>query len=899
MLKCSAHRETFGIMIARILWPLLVLLVAAAGVPQSAAADSESAPAWIDPGWRRTVVRYAVSFDERGLSTTVFDFEILALDQKGAETISQRVLSYNSYFDELTVSDLATVKANGQIIAVDDRAIRDQPASTDTATPIFNEARNRIIAYSQVDAGDKVRGRAVYKDKWPRFAGEFEQFWTQPSDQPPEVIELTLDGPASKPLRTAGRDVEHSEERSGDRIVHHVRLKQDLPKQRAESIGGFDRARRFEASSFADYAAFAAALHARNAPMAVSSAVLQSLAAEIAGDATSTAGKVERLHNWVAQNIRYVGIGLEDGGLVSQPAAAVLAERYGDCKAHATLLKALLSAHGIEANLVLVNADPHYTLTEVATLNFDHAIIYVPQLDQYLDPTASRVAFGALPSQLSGKPVLNIDTGKLAVIPVTPPERFTLGSDTDTTLAPDGTRQGRTVLSGLGLGAALGREAARNLEWVDRQHLANEMIAKDQLSGSGDYLVPDPRKLSDEYAITATFQLKPVKLGRSLHLPMAVLTDPRLPLLKLITGGVRDQSFRCLPLQYRETSSLSLPDGINLSYKQAPVTYTAGFDGETAYGAVHGHIEVHGEVAVEGRTIRSQVRVQLSFDKPVCPADFVNAIKMGLSKFDEFRRSDIGLTSRPVGYVVEISPDYNLGIKAFDSKNYELALTWLKPLAEQGHGKAQSYLGYMHQHAYGVARDYREAARWYLLAAEQGDTYSQVNLGEIYEKGLGVARDDSRAAQWYAKAADLGYQQAQLYLATLYRDGRGVARDYKQAEKLYATAAEQGSGWAQMNLGLLYTHGGDGLPKDYGKAIDWFRKAADNNDPDAKYDLGWAYEEGLGVPKDREQAIEWYRKAADQGHQRARSSLDRLSGSNDSFWPSLLQLVLSVLQLLF
>src|SRR6266851_5455654 len=150
--------------------------------------------------------------------------------------------------------DLATVKANGQVIAVDDRAIRDQPASTDTATPIFNEARNRIIAYSQVDAGDKVRGRAVYKDKRPRFAGEFEQFWTQPSDQPPEVIELTLDGPASKPLRTAGRDVEHSEERSGDRIVHHVRFKQDLPKQRAESIGGFDRARRFEASSFADYA---------------------------------------------------------------------------------------------------------------------------------------------------------------------------------------------------------------------------------------------------------------------------------------------------------------------------------------------------------------------------------------------------------------------------------------------------------------------------------------------------------------------------------------------------------------------------------------------------------------------------------------------------------------------
>src|SRR5258707_5677477 len=114
-------------MIAGVLRPLVAVFLTAAGLLANvAAASPDSAPAWIDPGWRRTVVRYAVSFDERGLSTTVFDYEILALDQKGAETISQRILSYNSHFDELTVSDLATVKANGQVIAVDDRAIRDQ-----------------------------------------------------------------------------------------------------------------------------------------------------------------------------------------------------------------------------------------------------------------------------------------------------------------------------------------------------------------------------------------------------------------------------------------------------------------------------------------------------------------------------------------------------------------------------------------------------------------------------------------------------------------------------------------------------------------------------------------------------------------------------------------------------
>lgn len=884
-------------MMTRVVWPLLVLLVCAAGGSPGIAAERDTPPAWVDPGWRRTVVRYAVTFDERGLSTTVFDFEILALDPKGAEAIAQKVLSYNSYYGDLSVTDLATVKADGKVIAVDPRAVRDQPASADTSSPAFGEERNRLIAYSDVGPGDKVKGRAIYRDKRPRFEGEFERSWIQPEDQPPEVIELTLDGPASKPLRTAARNIEHSEERSGNRIIHHVRLRQDTPVRQQAEIGAFDRARRFEASTFADYTALAAALNARNAPMATPNEALQAFAAQIVGDATTTTEKVERLHNWVTQNIRYVGIGLEDGGLTSQPATAVLAARFGDSKARATLLKALLATQDVDADLVLVNVQPRYMLTEVATQNFDHSILYVPALDQYLDSTASHVAFGALPSALAGKPVLNVETGRLDTIPMTPPERFSLSSETDTTLLPDGTRQGRIVFSGRGLGAALSRDAARRLEQVDRRHFADERIAKDGLGGTGDYIVTDPRKLSDSYAITATFQLTPVKLDATLNLPPTVLSDPRLPLLQQITGGVLEEPFRCQPLHYREATALHLPDGINLSYREAPVTYTANFQGETVYGTVRGHIEVNARIALDDRTVRSEAEVQVRFDKPVCPAEFVNTVKLGLSKFNDFQRSDIGLTRKRVSYVVEISRDYNLGTKAFRSKNYHLALTWLKPLADQGHASAQSHIGYMYEYGCGVPRDYREAMRWYLLAADQGDTYSQMNLAEMYEKGWGVAPDDQMAAQWYGKAADLGDRQGQLHFATMYRDGRGVARDFKQAEKWFGLAADQGSAWAQMSLGVLYAHGGDGLPLDYNKAVDWFRKAAEGEEPIAEYNLGWAYEAGLGVAKNLDQAIEWYQKAADHGDKLARRRLDELSGNGP--WALAGRLFVMVLKVLF
>jgi hypothetical protein len=161
-------------MIARIYPALLVLLISSSFVAANAAETTavHQDSVWVDPGWRRTVSRYKVTFDEQGLSTTVFDFEIQALDDKGAEAISQQIATYNGYFSELRLDDLATLKADGGVIAVDERAIRDQPASADISSPYFDEQRQRIIAYSNVAPGDKVRGRLTYKAKRPEFAGE-------------------------------------------------------------------------------------------------------------------------------------------------------------------------------------------------------------------------------------------------------------------------------------------------------------------------------------------------------------------------------------------------------------------------------------------------------------------------------------------------------------------------------------------------------------------------------------------------------------------------------------------------------------------------------------------------------------------------------------------------------
>ena len=45
-------------------------------------------------------------------------------------------------------------------------------ATADSSSP-YSEERRKVIAFSHVAAGDKIRGRVVYKAKRADFAGEF------------------------------------------------------------------------------------------------------------------------------------------------------------------------------------------------------------------------------------------------------------------------------------------------------------------------------------------------------------------------------------------------------------------------------------------------------------------------------------------------------------------------------------------------------------------------------------------------------------------------------------------------------------------------------------------------------------------------------------------------------
>jgi hypothetical protein len=99
-----------------------------------------------------------------------------------------------------------------------------------------------------------------------------------------------------------------------------------------------------------------------------------------------------------------------------------------------------------------------------------------------------------------------------------------------------------------------------------------------------------------------------------------------------------------------------------------------------------------------------------------------------------------------------------------------------------------------------VKQDYVEAVRLYRLAAEQGHARAQCYLGGMLWYGRGVVQDRVEAARLYRLSAEQGNANAQFLLGDLLLFHRGVEQDKVEAMRLYRLAAAQGDKLAQSRI---------------------------------------------------------------------------------------------------
>ena len=124
-------------------------------------------------------------------------------------------------------------------------------------------------------------------------------------------------------------------------------------------------------------------------------------------------------------------------------------------------------------------------------------------------------------------------------------------------------------------------------------------------------------------------------------------------------------------------------------------------------------------------------------------------------------------------------------------------------------------------------------------------------------------------AQEFKASAEQGDAAAQTKMG----DYHFERKEYTQALQWYEKAAQQDNVDAILQLIEIYENG-YGVTKDEKKGVMYEKKAAGLGSAKAQYYLGNTYHNGYGgEAKNLSKAVEWYRKAAEQGYAKAQDML--------------------------
>lgn len=115
----------------------------------------------------------------------------------------------------------------------------------------------------------------------------------------------------------------------------------------------------------------------------------------------------------------------------------------------------------------------------------------------------------------------------------------------------------------------------------------------------------------------------------------------------------------------------------------------------------------------------------------------------------------------------------------------------------------------------------------------------------------------AEAFDYYRKAAKMEDGHAYYRLGVLYQKGWGVTASETKAVEYFQKAADKQNPNGQFELAYHYFS-----QHDYENTRTYAEKSAAQNSADAAYLLGHLYEQGKGVEADLKKALEWYEKAA-------------------------------------
>lgn len=432
---------------------------------------------------------------------------------QGISDVGAQRIEYRDSVDEVESIEAWTIKPDGTKIVVPDGAIRTQDEDGENGSSEFSDTKNKVIVFPAVEVGGRVAFRVTINHRTPPYPRYFDEMKILSTQWNREQWEEQINVPTELPLYVDQRGVSGGLASTTDGI-NHYRFTYHWTGAKAPESGSVwigDFSSMLYASTYPDPIALGKAYEDAAAPMARVTDSIRSIAEEITSGLTGDAAKVRALDHWVAHNIRYVAVLLGHGGLIPHPASQVLANRYGDCKDHAILMQALLTAVGIQSTTALVNGGAAYTFSTVGTISpLNHAITYVPSLDIYVDSTNQFAPYGTLSFEVMDKPTVLTGLGRLGRTPRMQVDQNGVRTAIEMKIRADGTIDGVSKATMTGTLASESRANRFYAQSSAEEQVVKQLLYRFNETGSGSLEYADPMVLEQPFWVNATFRLDPV-----------------------------------------------------------------------------------------------------------------------------------------------------------------------------------------------------------------------------------------------------------------------------------------------------------------------------------------------------------------------------------------------------
>ncbi len=446
-----------------------------------------------ETGYSEPLVRLEVNYLGNGdIETRFLDSRYFVTDD-AVHNAGNLIFAVDAYSQTAVIEQAYTLLPDGRRIEVDPASIQVVPDSEDT---IFSDVFRAVVPFAALEQGAiaVLVGRVERRTRdWPLPTSSIilPQAWV-----PRDRFELQVSWADDREPPVLNSDLERLEcDASGrSRLSCEAR---NLPAYPSDpQVSYFDEVPAIilaEKASWTDLSLQALRLVDGAAETASG---LEAALADLLDGAEGDAERLDRIHQFVAQKIRYLGLEHGQGGVVPRPAAVTLERRFGDCKDKTTLFVALARRAGLDAFPVLTsfkrfNPDK---LILPALSYFDHMVacaIVADGSERCVDLTDPYSSYQSLSAPLRGAVRLDLRPG------VTGPGRFAMPTftwevsvRTEISLRDDGTigeRQERSYLDAYGASlrgglSSLSRDERRRWAVSQYQDYVSNMVEPDRAS---------------------------------------------------------------------------------------------------------------------------------------------------------------------------------------------------------------------------------------------------------------------------------------------------------------------------------------------------------------------------------------------------------------------------------